>query len=389
MKKQLFIMAALLGGSGLVHAQSSVTLYGIINEAITYSSNQGGHSAVQLTGNGEYGSRWGLRGSEDLGGGTRAIFTLENGFSPTSGALGQNNRMFGRQAFVGFSNADYGTLTFGRQYDAIVGTLQTMTSNGAWGGVMFSHPYDNDNTDDYLRVNNSIKYVSPNMKGFTGTAMYALSNAPGAFANNRMWSLGGIYTQGAFSIAAAYSLYDEPGVNTTATVNTNGAITCCDAPITSKREQIAGLGASYVVGPAKLSLMYSNAIYNNVGTTLTSGVNYRFNNYEANARFTLNPSLFFGMAYTYTSDDITGGPNGPAQVHWHQVNLLVDKFISKRTSFYTELIFLRAAGGGFARPTGAPLPATSGGLLASQIQTMTASSGQNQAVFSVGLVHKF
>jgi hypothetical protein len=65
-------------------------------------------------------------------------------------------------------------------------------------------------------------------------------------------------------------LYDEPGVNTTANVNTNGAITCCDAPITSKREQIAGIGASYVIGPAKLSLMYSNAIYNNVGTTLTS-----------------------------------------------------------------------------------------------------------------------
>ncbi|TDY23360.1 putative porin [Paraburkholderia sp. BL6665CI2N2] len=389
MKEKLFIMAVLLGGSGLVHAQSSVTLYGIINEAITYSSNQGGHSAVQLTGNGEYGSRWGLRGAEDLGGNTKAIFTLENGFNPTNGALGQNNRMFGRQAFVGFSNPDYGTLTFGRQYDAIVGTLQTMTSNGAWGGVMFSHPYDNDNTDDYLRVNNSIKYVSPSLKGFTGTAMYAFSNAPGAFANNRMWSVGGIYSQGAFSIAAAYSLYDRPGVNTTANVNTNGAITCCDAPITSEREQIAGIGASYVIGPAKLSLMYSNAIYNNVGTTLTSGINYRFNNYEANARFTLDPTLFFGMAYTYTSDNITGGPGGPTQVHWHQVNLLVDKFLSKRTSMYTEVIYLRAAGGGFPRPTGGPLPATSNGMLASQIQTMLPSSGQNQAVVSVGLVHKF
>ncbi|MFM0309067.1 porin [Paraburkholderia sp. RL17-383-BIF-A] len=389
MKEKLFIMAVLMGGSGLVHAQSSVTLYGIINEAITYSSNQGGHSAVQLTGNGEYGSRWGLRGAEDLGGGTKAIFTLESGFNPVNGALGQNNRMFGRQAFVGFSNTNYGTLTFGRQYDAIVGTLQTMTSNGAWGGVMFSHPYDNDNTDDFLRVNNSIKYVSPNLKGFTGTAMYAFSNAPGAFANNRMWSVGGIYSQGAFSIAAAYSLYNEPGVNTTANVNTNGAITCCDAPITSKREQIAGIGASYVIGPAKLSLMYSNAIYNNVGTTLTSGINYRFNNYEANARFTIDPTLFFGMAYTYTSDNITGGPGGPTQVHWHQVNLLVDKFLSKRTSIYTEVIYLRAAGGGFPRPTGGPLPATSNGLLASQIQTMLPSSGQNQAVFSLGLVHKF
>jgi predicted porin len=388
-KEKLIIMTALMGGSGLAHAQSSVTLYGIINEAITYSSNQGGHSAVQLTGNGEYGSRWGLRGAEDLGGGTKAIFTLENGFNPVNGALGQNNRMFGRQAYMGFSTSNYGTLTFGRQYDAIVGTLQTMTSNGAWGGVMFSHPYDNDNTDNYLRVNNSIKYVSPNLNGFTGTAMYGFSNAPGAFANNRMWSVGGIYSQGAFSVAAAYSLYDQPGVNTTANVNTNGAITCCDAPITSKREQIAGIGASYVFGIAKLGLMYSNAIYNNVGTTLSSGINYRFNNYEATARFTFAPDFLVGIAYTYTSDDITGGPLGPTQVHWHQVNLLVDKLLSKRTSVYTELIYLRAAGGGFPRPAGGPLPATSNGQLASQVQTMLPSSGQNQAVVSVGLVHKF
>jgi GBP family porin len=388
-KHKLIMAVALLGVSCLAHAQSSVTLYGIINEAITYSSSQGGHSAFQLTGNGEYGSRWGLRGAEDLGGGTKAIFTLENGFNPVNGTLGQNSRMFGRQAYVGFSNLNYGTLTFGRQYDAVVGTLQTMTSNGAWGGVMFSHPYDNDNTDDYLRVNNSIKYVSPNFKGFTGTAMYAFSNASGSFANNRMWSVGGIYSLGAFSIAAAYSLYDEPGVNTTANVNTNGAITCCDAPITSKREQIGGIGASYVIGPAKLSLMYSNAIYSNVGTTLTSGVNYRFNNYEANARFTLDPTLFFGAAYTYTSDNITGGAGGPVQVHWHQINLLVDKYLSKRTSVYTEVIYLRAAGSNFPRPTGGPLPATSNGMLASQIQTMLPSSGQSQTVVSVGLVHKF
>jgi GBP family porin len=388
-KSRLYVTAALLGTSCVAHAQSSVTLYGIINEAVTYSTNQGGNHAVQLTGNGEYGSRWGLKGAEDLGGGTKAIFTLENGFNPVNGALGQNSRMFGRQAFVGVTNETFGTLTFGRQYDAIVGTLQTMTSNGAWGGVMFSHPYDNDNTDDYLRVNNAVKYVSPNLYGFTGTAMYAFSNAPGQFANNRMWSVGGIYSQGAFSVAAAYSLYDRPGVSTTPDVNTNGAITCCDAPITSKREQIAGIGASYSIGPAKLSLMYSNAIYNNVGTTLTSGINYRFNNYEANARVAIDPSLYVGVAYTYTSDNITGGPDGSAQVHWHQFNFLVDKYLSKRTSIYTEVVYLRAGGGNFPRPTGSPLPATSDGSLAAQIQTLSASSGKSQAVVSVGLVHKF
>lgn len=387
--RSIGVLALAAGVSCAAHAQSSVTLYGIINEALTWSSNQGGHQAIQLTGNGEYGSRFGLKGAEDLGGGTKAVFVLENGFTPTNGTLGQNGRMFGRQAWVGFTSPQYGTLTFGRQYDAIVGTLQTMTSNGAWGGVMFSHPYDNDNTDDYERVNNSVKYVSPTWHGLNGIAVYGFSNDAGGFANNRMWSVGTLYTQGSFAIAAAYSLYDSPGINTTATVNSNGAITCCDAPIIAKREQIAGVGASYVIGPAKFSLMYSNAIYSNVGTSLTSGINYRFNNYEANVRYTITPTIIAGVAYTYTSDNITGGTGGPAQVHWHQVNFLVDDFLSKRTSMYVEVVWLGASGGPFSRPTGSPLPATSDGALASQIQTFSASSTRNQAIASVGVVHKF
>ena len=388
-KKKIAVLAALASVVLSAHAQSSVTLYGIINEALTYSSNQGGSSAVQLNGNGEYGSRWGLKGSEDLGGGLKAIFTLESGFTPTTGALGQNSRMFGRQAFVGLSDTRYGSLTFGRQYDAIVGTLQTMTSNGAWGGVMMSHPYDNDNTDDFLRVNNSVKYVSPTIAGVTAIGMYAFSNDAGAFANNRMWSTGAIWSHGPFSVAAAYSLYDTPGPNTSATVNANGAITCCDAPIISKREQIAGGGASYQAGPVKLTLSYTNAIYNNVGTTLTSGVNYRFNNYEANAWWTVNPTLFMGVAYIYTSDNITGGGGGASTVHWNQANFLTDYYLSKRTHIYLESVFERSAGGKFAIAAGGPITALANGAPAAQIEPLSPSSSRNQFVLSVGLVHKF
>src|SRR5215472_696059 len=101
MKKTLMVAALTGVFASAAHAQSSVTLYGLIDAGITYTNNQGGHSAVQATSGTVNGSRWGLRGAEDLGGGLKAIFTLENGFSIMNGTAKQSSRMFGRQAFVG------------------------------------------------------------------------------------------------------------------------------------------------------------------------------------------------------------------------------------------------------------------------------------------------
>src|SRR5579864_4910707 len=82
-------LCAALGaaGNGCAHAQSSVTLYGIISTGIEYVSNVKGSHLFALANGGMMPPRWGLRGDEDLGGGTHAIFTLENGFSITSGAM--------------------------------------------------------------------------------------------------------------------------------------------------------------------------------------------------------------------------------------------------------------------------------------------------------------
>ena len=79
MKKTMIIAGVATCFASAVHAQSSVTLYGLIDAGITYTNNQGGHSNVQATSGSVSGSRWGLRGSEDLGGGLKAIFTLETG----------------------------------------------------------------------------------------------------------------------------------------------------------------------------------------------------------------------------------------------------------------------------------------------------------------------
>src|SRR6266404_6238224 len=106
-------------------AQSSVTLYGLISSGIVYANNQKGadkqgHSTWQFASGPMQTPRWGVKGAEDLGGGVKAIFTLENGYNLGTGALSQGGREFGRQAFVGLSSNTLGTVSLGRQYDEAV-----------------------------------------------------------------------------------------------------------------------------------------------------------------------------------------------------------------------------------------------------------------------------
>ncbi|MCA3847486.1 MAG: porin, partial [Burkholderia sp.] len=112
MKKRLLAGAGVALIAGAAHAQSSVTLYGIIDEGLTYTSNLAvagpngtvsGKPAWRMLGGVQQASRWGLRGVEDLGGGLAAVFTLENGFDPSTGKLGQGGLIFGKKAFVGLS----------------------------------------------------------------------------------------------------------------------------------------------------------------------------------------------------------------------------------------------------------------------------------------------
>lgn len=165
-------------------AQSSVTLYGIIDNGITYVSNSGGSSLWKAASGSNLGSRWGLKGSEDLGGGLKAIFVLENGFNSYNGKLGQGGLEFGRQAWVGISHPWVGKLTMGRQYDSIVDYVGPTTLNLQSWGSSLAHANDIDNTNDAYRVNNSVKYVSPTVGGFTVSGMYALGGVAGQFGRN-------------------------------------------------------------------------------------------------------------------------------------------------------------------------------------------------------------
>lgn len=119
MKLRLFACGAALAMTcGSASAQSSVTLYGLIDQAVRFQSNAGGNS-VALNEGAINGNRWGLKGIEDLGGGLKAVFQVESGFNIANGKSDQQGQLFGRFAWVGLQSDTLGTLKLGRQYGGI------------------------------------------------------------------------------------------------------------------------------------------------------------------------------------------------------------------------------------------------------------------------------
>ncbi|KVX94155.1 porin [Burkholderia ubonensis] len=381
MKKTL-IVAALSGVfATAAHAQSSVTLYGLIDAGITYTNNQGGHSAWQQSTGSVNGSRWGLRGAEDLGGGLKAIFTLENGFGINNGTLKQNGREFGRQAFVGLSHSVYGSVTLGRQYDSVVDYLGPLSLTGTqYGGTQFAHPFDNDNLNNSFRINNAVKYQSADYNGLKFGALYGFSNSSN-FANNRAYSVGASYSFMGFNVATAYMQLNNNVNGLAQAVSDPGAVTG-DWTFAASRQRTWGAGLNYSFGPATAGFVFTqtrltDSVAISAGQSgVTGGITglsggTRFNNYEINGRYALTPALSLAGSYTYTDGRIVG-----QSPKWHQFNLQAAYALSKRTDVYLQGEYQKV------NSDGLPLRANINGL-------GTASSNNKQVAVTAGLRHRF
>ncbi len=154
----------------LTSAQSSVTLYGVFDTGVEYVSNVGanGSGLVRMPNlTATVPSRWGIRGTEDLGGGLKSIFVLESGFSPDSGTSNQGGRLFGRQALVGLTN-QYGQLSFGRQYTMLFWAILD-------SDILGPNVYGSGSLDSYLpntRADNAVSYKA-NFNGFVVGTTYS------------------------------------------------------------------------------------------------------------------------------------------------------------------------------------------------------------------------
>lgn len=157
LKGSVVLAGLALCGVATVHAQTSVTFYGIVDTGVEFINHAGptSKSLVRIPNiTASVPSRFGFRGTEDLGGGAKALFVLESGFGSDTGGLNYGNRIFGRQAFVGLSN-QYGTISLGRQYNM---TFYALLNSDILG----PNAYAISNLDSYLpntRSDNSIGYL--------------------------------------------------------------------------------------------------------------------------------------------------------------------------------------------------------------------------------------
>ncbi|WP_322104406.1 porin [Paraburkholderia sp. J41] len=361
------------------HAQSSVTLYGVIDAGLYYTSNEKGHGAWQAGSGDVTGSHWGMLGHEDLGGGTQAIFQLENGFSVMNGSLRQGGRLFGYQAYAGLANPRYGTVALGRQYDSVVDYLAPLSFTGRrpGGNNLSAHPFDNDNLNNSFRVNNAIKYASAPVAGLRFGALYSFSNEAGGFDDNRLYSAGAAYDMGPLSLAAAWLQANNGG-----SANTNGALTLTERTFVAARQRVFGAGAAYSLGAAKIGFVWTRTQLDGLATInganslgiAMNGAGMSFGNYEINASYFLMPTLGLTAEYTYTNASMSnaGGAHRPK---WHGVSVQADYLLSKRTDLYAQASYqhLNADGSGFT----------------ADISGQTASSTNQQTVVAVGMRHRF
>lgn len=227
MKKNLCGALMLAAGicSASAFAQSQVAIYGIVDTGVAYATNTNaaGDSVVKMPSlTGSLPSRIGFRGTEDLGGGMAALFVLETGFTPDAGGLGQGNRLFGRQGYVGLKNTNH-TLMLGRQVNMTY--LSFLKAD-----VMGPNIHGMSNIDPYLpnaRSDNAIGYIGK-FSDLTVGATYSLgrdaSAAGGPAATNCAGEVPGnskacrqvtallAYDTPSFGIATAYDiLYGNVG----------------------------------------------------------------------------------------------------------------------------------------------------------------------------------
>ncbi|MDN7858505.1 porin [Burkholderia cepacia] len=357
------------------HAQSSVTLYGILDAGITYVNNTGGSHVVKFDDGVAYGNRFGLKGTEDLGGGLKAVFTLESGFRLGTGQLGFGGAEFGRQAYVGLQN-DWGTLSFGNQLD-ITNELVSIYNISAWGSGYAIHQGDFDRFNGD-RLPNSVKFLSNDLSGFKFGAMYSFGNVAGNFHRNSAWSAGASFTKGDFSIGAAYTRLNNPngiyafdpyamiGTHTflgqqTVTVDpATGARTdlFANTPMNVDSQGTFGIGSSYTIGKLTLDANFSYTTIKSFGQSSHMQV------YEGGGLYQFTPALSLIAGYQHTRFE---------GHHWNQGTAGLHYLLSKRTDVYISGDYLRASQG---------VDAVVG-------YSFTPSTTQTQADVRIGMRHSF
>lgn len=346
--------------NSMASAQSSVTLYGVVDAGISYAQMSGDYlkdkTNVGVAYGMQSGNRLGVKGSEDLGSGNRFTFQLENGFDLGNGTVEQNSRLFGRQAWLGLESNQWGYSRAGRQYNFATdyfGAIDPfMLGFGqASMGAAFG-------TTNMYRMSNTLKYQTPDLSGFQVGIGYSFAigevpfyynqgSSPNDFGttgynfessnNNRQVTLGAKYATGPFYAAASY----DKIYGTNQPINNSGV-----------NPSAWNIGLSYDFNLIKIAVAYgqmrdgvirgegdgmtgANEFYNPYWGTGNKGL-IDFNNrvkrdsYLAGLTLPLNGSSRIFASWTLINDQVTEVT--PANQSAYNIGYSYD--FTKRTNMY-------------------------------------------------------
>lgn len=370
--KKSAMMLLCMGAVGVAHAQSNVTIYGVVTAGLGYvdkvtTPTSGARATGSRIGldSGQYTqSRLGFRGTEDLGGGLKANFVIEGGFTIDNGASGQGGLTFGRRTTVGLSGSA-GSIEVGRRKDYtdfIANQYSTASRMLPYTGKVHGNNLDRSTGE---RANNMIYYLTPKFGGFQGNLTYAFGEQAGDNKAGQSVGFGGNYTGGPFGIGFAY--WQSRKAATIGTANTssdqgassNAGCNSAAGATGSICTKVFMLGSSYQLGALKLRGEWSNVkqpLLNassgaapNFASTFaaTAGTaaftagginNDKANIYDVGADYTLGNWLLKGSVIHSRFNFIGANNNGKLTA----LVLGADYNLSKRTLVYGMLANLRA-----------------------------------------------
>lgn len=356
-----------MSASAAASAQSGVTLSGLIDAGVTYVNNQHGASATRLDSGIFAPNLLTIKGTEDLGGGNKALFDLTSQFDLSNGStIPGAGQIFNRTALVGLANDRLGTLTFGNQYDFMFESLALGLFDGAFlaGGIYdfrqgpFSalgvpnNPtgaFDFDRVGGATRVANSVKYLSPELSGLQFGGMYGFGGVAGSVSADSTTSFGVNYANGPLGLGAAYVEAKYPQLG-----NGHDGI------------RNFGFGAHYKVGNVLAMLLYTN--------TKNTATGARINAYKTGAQWDIAGPWSAGLDYTFMHGNEVLNHNRA-----HQVSGVVQYHLSKRTFLYAEAIYQRANGD----------QAVTNAWINALLQPGAASSTGSQTLARIGVSTRF
>ncbi len=276
MKKIAIAVAAAVAAA--TAGAADFTLYGIVDTGLGYTNVNPIEGPTvnkfEMINGYNCGSRFGFKGTEDLGNGYAVSFVLENGFSSDSGTLGQGGRMFGREAQLKF-HTPYGTLSFGRAGTLLsgAGTLDIWGGNadvlpGGWDGIFNIGNYYGNGT----RLDNMVTYQTPTAAGFTGYLQYSFANdtkngdddsRANERNNNRYFAAGLTYKNGPVSAVVIYdtTMYrhygtgeytvadnQNPNIGDSRTISVGGSYDFGLVKVTAYGQYVKGARSAWVDG---------------------------------------------------------------------------------------------------------------------------------------------